>query len=129
MQSEVEPKQRLQWAHENPGETTCTITPYCNDKQVAIPGEFHFLWECLRVTYTIFWGTPSETGSLCNARELVCRKLVTKAVKVFNVGDEFLLHAFRAHLRASVCSILGISSPNEDIDYTANQQWLEEKAK
>ena len=79
--------------------------------------------------FTIFWGTPSETGSLCNARELICRKLVTKAVKVFNVGDEFLLHTFKAHLIASICSFLGITSPSEYIEHTPNQEWLEEKAK
>lgn len=81
------------------------------------------------MVFTIFWGTPSETGSLCNVRELICRKLVKKDVKVFNVGDEFLLHTFRAHLTARICSIFSIASPSEDIEHTPNLQWLEEKAK
>lgn len=92
-------------------------------------GDFHFLWECLRVIFGIFWGTPSEIGSLCNTREFICRKQVTKNVKVFNVGDEFVLHTFKAHLIARICSILGISSPCENFEHTLNLQWLEEKAK
>ena len=65
-----------------------------------------------------FWGSPSVTGSLCNVRELISRKLVTKAVKVFNVGDEFLVHTFRAHLKSRICSVLGIASASDDIPET-----------
>ena len=43
------------------------------------------------------WGTPTQVGSLCNIRELIC---LDKAEKVFNVCDEFLLHAYRSHLQS-----------------------------
>ena len=81
------------------------------------------------MVFNIFWGTLLETGSLCNARDFICRKLVNKAVKVFSIGDEFLLHTFRAHLIARICTIFSIASPSEDIEHTPNLQWLEEKAK
>ena len=96
---------------------------------IILTGDFHFLWECLRVVFTIFWGTPSDIGSLCNMREFVNRKLVTKTVKVFNVGDEFLIHCFKAHFIARVCSIFGISTPADDIEHQANLEWLKTKAK
>ena len=94
-----------------------------------LTGDFHFLWECLRVVFTIFWGTPSETGSLCNMREFVNRKLVTKTIKVFNVGDELLIHCFKAHFIASICSILGVTSPADHIEHPADLEWLKTKAK
>jgi hypothetical protein len=78
--------------------------------------------------FGIYWGTPSDVGSLCNIRELISRKLVTKTVKVFNIGDEFLIHAFRAHFMASICSILNIKSPADDIEHTGCLEWLREKA-
>lgn len=92
-------------------------------------GDFHFLWECLRVVFATYWGTPSDIGSLCNIREFISRKLVTKNVKVFNVGNEFLIHTFRAHFIARICSILKISSPTDDISHTKSLQWLEGKAR
>lgn len=61
-------------------------------------------------------------------REYISRKLVTKAVKVFNVGDEFLIHAFRAHYMARICSILGISSPADNIAHTPSMKWLKDTA-
>lgn len=62
-------------------------------------------------------------------REFISRKLVNKTVKVFNVGDEFLVHSFKAHFIARICSILGITSPADDIEHTSNLEWLKEKAK
>ena len=40
-------------------------------------------------------GSPTQVGSLCNIRELVGRVQVDKAGKVFNVCDEFVLHAYK----------------------------------
>lgn len=91
-------------------------------------GDFHFLWECLHVIYTIFWGTPSQAGSLSNLREMVCRTQVEKSVKVFSVGDEFLLHAFQAHLSARICHLLGIKNTTDKIDHPRSLQWLKQKA-
>ena len=50
-----------------------------------------------RVAYSIFWGTPSLPGSLCSLREVIRQVQVDKVVKVFNVGDEFLVHVFESH--------------------------------
>ena len=61
-------------------------------------------------------------------RELINRKQVSKAVKVFNVGDEFLLHCFKAHFVARICSILGINSSTDDIQHSPNLEWLKTKA-
>ena len=79
--------------------------------------------------YQMFWGTPSQSGSLCNVREYISRKQVDKEAKVFYVADEFLLHTFQSHLLARVCSLLGISSPLSDISHTPTLEWLQEKAK
>ena len=71
-----------------------------HNSHMCIPysGDFHFLWECLRSVFIMFWGSPAHIGSLCNLREYIQRTGVDKAVKVFNRGDEFLVHAFKSHL-------------------------------
>ena len=78
--------------------------------------------------FVIFWGDPSLPGSLCNIREYINRKQVDKGVKVFNVGDEFITHAFRAHLIASICCHLKLKSPDDEINHEITQQWLENTA-
>lgn len=78
--------------------------------------------------YLIFWGSPAQHGSLSNMREHVRRLQVDKNVKVFNVGDEFLIHAFKAHLAAAVCSVLKISSVTEAIAHENTLEWLRETA-
>ena len=53
----------------------------------------------------MYWGTPSQPGSLCNVREYISRKQVDKEARVFNAADEFLIHTFKSHLLASLlCS-------------------------
>ena len=54
---------------------------------------------------------------------------MTKTVKVFNVGDEFLIHCFKAHFIARICSILGVTSPADHIEHPADLEWLKTKAK
>ena len=56
--------------------------------------------------------------------EQINRVQVDKKVKVFSVGDEFLLHAFKAHLTARVCSVLSIDSPTDNIDHPCSIEWL-----
>ena len=73
--------------------------------------------------FGIFWGTPSQPGSLCNIREYINRKQVNKTATVFSVSDEFIMHAFKGHLIASICTQLKISSPNEAIEHDASFQW------
>lgn len=91
-------------------------------------GDFHFLWECLRVILKIFWGKPAQPGSLCNLREVIRRVQVDKTVKVFNAGDEFLMHAFRAHLRASILTELKLDSISDDIQHAKSKEWLQHTA-
>ena len=74
--------------------------------------------------FHIFWGTPSQVGSLCNMRESVRWMLVDKTVKVFNIGDKFIIHVFKAHLKASICQVLNINSPTDNIPHLCTQQWL-----
>ena len=47
---------------------------------------------------------------------------------MFNVGDEFIVHAFRAHLIASICCHLKLKSPDDEINHNITQQWLENTA-
>ena len=91
-------------------------------------GDFHFLWECLRVIFLIFWGTPAQAGSLCNLRELIRRVHVDKGVKVFSVGDEFVLHAFRAHLTAGILTQLKLKGTTDSIPHTYTKEWLHDTA-
>lgn len=94
-----------------------------------ITGDFHFLWECLRVIVRTYWGNNSQTGSIGNLRQVVNRKKVDKGVKVFSVGDEFLMHSFSAHLTASICEVFGISSPDQPIPHESSREWLNSTAK
>ena len=91
-------------------------------------GDFHFLWECLRVIFAIFWGSPSLPGSLCNLREVIRRSQVDKSVKVFNVGDEFLVHAFRSHLMTGVIHQLHIHTSTDEIPHEKSSRWLTDTA-
>lgn len=50
---------------------------------------------------------------------------MSKDVKVFNVGDEFLLHAFKTHLIAHLCTVLYVDSTDDPIEHEATLEWLE----
>ena len=78
--------------------------------------------------YNIFWGSPTIPGSLCQLREYIRRVQVDKDVKVFNVGDEFLVHTFKGHLLAAICTFFSLSSPADDISHTTDEKWLHSKA-
>ena len=58
-----------------------------------------------------YWGYPMQLGSLCNIREIIRCVQVDKGGKVFNVCDEFLLHTYKSHLIAAICSGLRIGTP------------------
>ena len=92
------------------------------------PGDFHFLWECLKVLLLMFWGSPTQVGSLCNIREFVRRVQVDKGGKVFNVCDEFLLHAYKSHLIAAICTQLHIDTPDAPVPHESTLQLLEATA-
>jgi hypothetical protein len=61
-------------------------------------------------------------------REMVQRTQVDKTAKVFNVGDEFIMHVFNAHLKANICQLLNITAPSDAIPHLCTQQWLRETA-
>ena len=92
-------------------------------------GDFHFLWDCLKVLLEMFWGSPAHPGSLCNLREVIRRTQVDKAGKVFNVADEFVMHAFRAHLLVNITSSLAMSDASSPIAHEDSQEWLHGQAK
>ena len=88
-------------------------------------GDFHFLWECQKVLLMTYWGSRR---SLCNIRELIRRVQVDKGGKVFNVCDEFLLHTYKGHLIAAICTELHIDTPETPIEHESTLQWLEATA-
>ena len=73
-------------------------------------GDFHFLWECLRIIFDCYWGKTTQHGSLVCLRELISRNKVDKAVKTFSIGDEFLTHVFQAHLLVQCFKHFKVSS-------------------
>lgn len=75
------------------------------------------------------WGKQSDPGSLSNLRCLINRTLVDKSAKTFSVADEFVVHAFKAHLLAAICTHLNVSSPSEPIDHESSLEWLSSLAK
>lgn len=77
---------------------------------------------------TKFWGTPAQSGSLCNLREVIQRTSVDTDVKVFNVGDEFVMHAFKGHLISSIMTNLKIKSVDDQISHCVTDSWLQETA-
>ena len=52
------------------------------------PGEFHFLWECLRVIFILFWCDETESGSLSSLKVLLNHKKVDRDAKQFQQSDE-----------------------------------------
>ena len=82
--------------------------------------------EYLRVVYNTFWGAPNQMGSLCHLRELVRRTQVDRGVKVFNVGDEFLMHAFKAqafsHCWALAAQMMTSNTNLQRSGYSPNQK-------
>ncbi len=108
---------------------TCNSSSIIGVQLFLTIGDFHFLWECLKVIFQVYWGKPSELGTLSNLREIVDRKQVDKKAKVFSTCDEFLLHAFKSHMVAAICQILCVDNPNANIPHTSSYQWLEETAR
>ena len=49
--------------------------------------------------------------------------------KVFNVCDEFILHAYKSHLLAALCRRLSVNSPDVHFPHELTLQWLETIAK
>lgn len=83
-------------------------------------GDFHFLWECLKVIMEIYWGKASQHGSLCNLKEVINRKQVEKKAKNFCTCVEFILHVFKSHMIAAICDIMKLEGPNSNIPTSAN---------
>ena len=81
-----------------------------------------------RVLYSMFWGAPNRAGSMCHLREVIQRNQVDKGVKIFNVGDEFLVHVFKAHFTAGILTILDAQSSTDNIQHEPTKEWLYTKA-
>ena len=47
---------------------------------------------------------------------------------MFNVGDKFIVHAFRARIIASICCHLKLKLPDDEINHDIIWQWLENTA-
>ena len=58
----------------------------------------------LPMTYEVDMNTDNEGQNLSD-----------KGVKVFNVGDEFLVHTFKAYLAAKICTHLNLSSTLDNL--------------
>ena len=82
------------------------------------------MWECLQVLLLAYWGTANQPGALSNLRQQINRTLVDKAGKTFSVADEFVIHAFKAHLIAAACAHFNVKSPSETIPHDQTQEWL-----
>ena len=61
-------------------------------------------------------------------REQIRRNQVDKDVKVFSVGDEFVVHSFKAHLSARICIMLGLQSTSDTIPHEKSLAWLQSTA-
>ena len=70
---------------------------------------------------------PSQPGSLSNLRGVVQQTRVDKAVKIFNIGDEFLIHAFKSHL-LSILTHLKIDDASDPLDHLTSLAWLKSTA-
>ena len=75
-----------------------------------------------------YWGSAKTPGSICNLREKINRHKLDKNGTKFSVADEFVLHAFQAHLLAHIYSFFGISSSADPIQHDCSPQWLQEKS-
>ena len=95
---------------------------------ICCAGDFHFLWECQKVILQSFWGGPTIAGSISNLRQLVERYGVDQKGKVFNTGDEFIVHVFHSHLAANICDQLNIESLDSSINSENTKEWLQSTA-
>lgn len=101
--AEPELTEKLQWAREN-------------------PGDFHFMWECLKVIFLLFWGSPKDEGSLSHFKAALGRESVNQSAKKFQQCDEFLHHVMEGYVTASLLGHLGIASCDVSIPGAAGGQ-------
>ena len=80
------------------------------------------------MVFSIFWGIPSQQGSLSSLRSVAHRLNVDKKVKVFNVGDEFLMHTFKAHLLAAIMNYLNMNDTTDNLTHPCSPSWLRQLA-
>ena len=65
---------------------------------------------------------------MCNLREHIHRHKVDKNGTKFGEADEFVLHAFEAHLMAHIINYFGISSSSDYIPHECSLKWLEDNS-
>ena len=80
------------------------------------------------VSYSSYFGVHQFKFGHCNMREHLRRLRVNKAVKVFNTCDEFLIHMFKAHFAASICTHLNIEDTTANIEHQSSLHWLQNTA-
>ena len=125
-QPEITRLKRSNWVHKVPGKLmvqnvsglSCLMIVHVH------AGDFHFMWECVRIVLSSYWGNASTPGSLYRLCEIVHRNQVDQKGKVFSVADEFIQHCFHAHLLANICRQLQISCPSEHIPHENTCKWL-----
>ena len=76
----------------------------------------------------IFWGSPERPGSLSNMKEQISRDQVDEDVYMFSDCDQFLVHAFKAHLLARIFTILKLNATTDDIEHEVSLEWLRSMA-
>lgn len=59
---------------------------------------------------------------------MIRRTHVDKCAKVFSVGDEFPVHAFKSHLISSILTHFKAKSPDDPIEHSSTESWLQETA-
>ena len=87
------------------------------------------IWECLRVAVMEHWGKQSDPGSLCNLRSLINHTLVDKAAQTFSIADEFVVHAFKVHLLAAICTHVNMPFVLKPVEHESPLEWLSSTAK
>jgi hypothetical protein len=67
------------------------------------------------VIFLTFWEPHGNHRSLSSVRDRINRKQGDKSVKEFSTGDEFLVHAFKAHHAVRICTCLNLHSISDAI--------------
>lgn len=81
------------------------------------------------MVFSMFWGIPSQDGSLSNLRSLIRRFNVDEKVKVFSSGDEFLMHAFKAHLTTAIMQHLELNDQSAPYAHPCSLTWFRQQRK
>ena len=79
-----------------------------------------------RVVFSILRVIASQHGLLSSLRCIIYCLQVDQKVKVFNTGDEFVMHTFQAHLTTAIMDYVNTS---DTISHPCSFDWLQQQAK